>query len=800
MCDQIKNRPLPPIPSIAEANLRTRGVPPQIPPRRIDYENSKRLSQQNAVVGSSVSSKSVQNIPLYFQESTSEMNGITSSIANSSNAILPDTLHNIYEGTPVRSSVIDLLSAVTEDSFTRESTFDATFDDTMDRNRMKRLSTSPANAVDELLQNEQKYIDNLMNGILNFIPLLYHMNLPAGLCGQRNNLFGNIEEIHELHQDEFIPALGRCYQNVEQIAECFIHFIETDKLYCYVKYALNRRKAGIIFERHRDYFSSNQHEVNSFLLQPIQRLPHYKLFLEKFLKETTKFGNTGTSVSIRKAQDKLSDLMDLVNAAVSISDIPQCASEFSAIAAFPMTTLGFNRDNDLACTLILKPKGNKIVSRNNPIDLFAQGKFVQIIETEIYDESRYRKYRSKFFVFEKLLIYTEIAKDKFSYRGHYYDSEINCWEDSRKLHLFCLHRGTQEIHMDLNQSLANTVRAIRKRAIAQFFNEPQLIDFDAVIEPHSSRTSVGSDINLDNGITSLINSQISYIQVFRANFEFYFEFHQQEQDSQFSKFKDTCIQMDRLHHRVLQDLSINVGNILEICTIFLQYVKTEFPPVYGDYLQLICNVAKYCLNRTGSNDSNAYLVSTIDDFLYLCIERLQAFAHFFATLTDNLSKMITINASFDRSLYHQLAVAQVELDTYAQNVNENYRLLRLDDGAIECGLVVSSMRAKVRSVTREFNSCRIFICERGVICVACSKENQFTKRNDNFESILFCDKFADMAQPMRLRKSDKHNDAVCFTIGSVKYKIKFQTSQTRDTFYMKYARQKCMLLKNKTIA
>lgn len=105
MCDQIKNRPLPPIPSLAKANLRTRGVPPQIPPRRIDYENSKRLSQQNAVVGSSVSSKSVQNIPLHFQESTSEMNDITSSIANSSNAILPDTLHNIYEGTPVRYSM-----------------------------------------------------------------------------------------------------------------------------------------------------------------------------------------------------------------------------------------------------------------------------------------------------------------------------------------------------------------------------------------------------------------------------------------------------------------------------------------------------------------------------------------------------------------------------------------------------------------------------------------------------------------------------------------------------------------------
>lgn len=126
------------------------------------------------------------------------------------------------------------------------------------RSSSKRSSTAPENAVDELIQNEQKYIDSLMNGILNFIPLIYHMNLPGGLRGQRNNLFGNVEEIHELHQDDFLPALRRCYQNVEKIAQCFIHYVETEKFYCYVKYALNRRKSDTIFERHRDYFSVTQ--------------------------------------------------------------------------------------------------------------------------------------------------------------------------------------------------------------------------------------------------------------------------------------------------------------------------------------------------------------------------------------------------------------------------------------------------------------------------------------------------------------------------------------------------------------
>lgn len=48
--------------------------------------------------------------------------------------------------------------------------------------------------------------------------------------------------------------------------------------------------------------------------------------------------------------------------------------------------------------------------------------------------------------------------------------------------------------MRFNKSLANTVKAIRQRAISQFFNEPQLIDFEAAVEPQTAEASVTSDL------------------------------------------------------------------------------------------------------------------------------------------------------------------------------------------------------------------------------------------------------------------------------------------------------------------
>ncbi|XP_065074380.1 uncharacterized protein LOC135698374 [Ochlerotatus camptorhynchus] len=797
---------LPPLPPRPVSTRIYSSTPPPIPPRRIDYANSDIVRQKSSP-GSIVRPNSVRDLVKQFQVFTHSAEEPTSSYSNCTRkAPSTEGFEHIYEEIPIRSSTSGSYSEEA-DGYWSDSTFDTDSEEEtvpsiphivqeikpyVDRN-----NKPPENASDELRQNEQKYIDNLLHGILNYIPLLYQLNLPEGLSGQRNNLFGNIEEIHELHQDDFLPALQRCHRNVDQIAECIIHFIDTKKFYCYMKYAMNRRKANMIFELHRDFFSSIQHDLNSFLLQPIQRLPRYKLFLDKFLKETMDFGESHYTASrissIHKAQERLSDLVDLLNAAVSISDIPQCANEFF-VSSSSRSISGFNLQNDLPSTLILKPKGNKILSRNNPIDLFSQGEFQRILETEIHDESRYRRYKARFFVFEKLIIYTEIVKDSLQYRGHYFDSEINYWEDSKKLHLFCIHRGTQEIQMRFNKTLADTVKTIRQKAISQFFNEPQLIDFNGSDLMPIHETALHYDLDFNKNIRALISSQIRFVQILRANSVFYLFNHVDDQATQLETFRQVFLKMLHLHNdRIIMDLSLNGLNIEAICTMFLQYVKTDFPPIYCEYLTNSNSAAKNILNRPTSANSSSFLVPTVDDFILLCIERLEEFAHFFGTLTADLSDKSTRNLPIDKSLFHQLAIVQVEVEKFSQSVSDNHKLFCLDDGVIGCGLVVDSERAKVKSDVLEASNCKIFICERAAICVSYSVEKRCSKHIEHLDCIVFFDRFSGRGQPMRLRKSKKSDGKVCFTIGGTKYKVRFQSSLVKDRFYAKYVQQYVLL-------
>nr|XP_029713467.1 uncharacterized protein LOC109431537 isoform X2 [Aedes albopictus] len=701
-------------------------------------------------------------------------------------------LEHIYDEVTIRSGTSSSCSAETEEQWSDFSSdsdeyYDTVSSDVVNRTgirvKYERNESQLPNAVAELLEKEQNYVDGLTNGISNYIPLLERAILPEGLRGQRNNLFANIEEMHKFHQDELLPALQSCNENVEQIAECFIRFIDSDKFYCYVKYAMNRRKADTIFERHREYFKQNQWEMNSFLLLPIQQLPRYKLFMEKFIRETLKlkydFNTASNTSSIHKAHEMISQVNELINAAASISHIPECESEFTATSSFSQSYSGFKRENDHACVLILKPECNKQSSRNNPIDLFAQGKFTQVLETDIFDATRHRSYKARFFFFEKLFIYTEIVKDSCSYRGHYYDSEIKLWENHKKLHLFCLQQGTQEIQMRYNKSIEDAVTAIRQRVTPHFSTESEIVKLSKPVE-----AMIHPELDMESSITKMITSQIKFVKTFRENFEFYSEIEANLQGSQHRKFGEICLNMQQQHERILADLTSNVNNISEICTMFLQYV--DFPSVYGEYLKIVGYAGKLIKTRIVPNIVN---ILTINDFLYLCIERLEDFTFFFTTMTENLSDMSIRNVPFEKAVYQQLAVVLVQLEKFSQRVGDNFRLQCLDDGVANCGLALATEQVKIKSDQLQIINCRIFICERAVVCVACSFESRLTKRIERFDKVVFIDRFFGRAQPMSLRKSKKDRDMVYFSIESTMYKVIFKNNQTRDKFHANYVEQ-----------
>lgn len=92
---------------------------------------------------------------------------------------------------------------------------------------------------------------------------------------------------------------------------------------------------------HRGYFKEIQNEigdklgVNSFLVQPIQRLPKYKLLLGQLISELGKrLEDDGVKQQIAAcclAEKRLQRLLDTVNGSMNINDIVDChdVSEWS---------------------------------------------------------------------------------------------------------------------------------------------------------------------------------------------------------------------------------------------------------------------------------------------------------------------------------------------------------------------------------------------------------------------------------------------------------------------------------------
>lgn len=106
--------------------------------------------------------------------------------------------------------------------------------------------------------------------------------------------------------------------------------------YIYILYAINHQKSEKVCIDHRPYFKQIQNEigdklgVNSFLVQPIQRLPKYKLLLGQLFSELGKrFGVHDDSIKNELgacclAEKRIQRLLDTLNGSMNINDIVEC--------------------------------------------------------------------------------------------------------------------------------------------------------------------------------------------------------------------------------------------------------------------------------------------------------------------------------------------------------------------------------------------------------------------------------------------------------------------------------------------
>ncbi|XP_055532639.1 uncharacterized protein LOC129722860 isoform X2 [Wyeomyia smithii] len=297
--------------------------------------------------------------------------------------------------------------------------------------------------IEELLDTERNYINTLEKGIATYIKNLFNkLPIPKELVNMKYHLFGNIEYIHQFHKCVLLPKLCACGEDAGQIGDVFSKYLENDSFYGYVLYSLYHPKSQRLCEQFARFFEDHQNSsgdrlgVKSFILQPIQRLPRYKMLLASIAKslravEPSMAEDTASPYQlVCKAESLMEQFINTMNESMQVNDIVECErtddEEIEMGFGVPKPATVLREQNSENQILFLYPKDHDNPERNKPINILHQGKFKKVFPVFLHDLRQARQYPGKLFLFERCIIYTEQTKHKIlSYRGHFDQQEVS---------------------------------------------------------------------------------------------------------------------------------------------------------------------------------------------------------------------------------------------------------------------------------------------------------------------------------------------------------------------------------------
>ncbi|XP_035785573.1 uncharacterized protein LOC118463229 isoform X2 [Anopheles albimanus] len=377
--------------------------------------------------------------------------------------------------------------------------------------------------IDELLETERNYINTLQKGIATYVEAVFNDQTPPPpeLSGKKYHLFGNLEYIYRFHRNAFLPKLLTTGNDVERIADVFIHFLENDSFYGYILYSMYHPKSQRVCEQHISFFDRHQQThgdklgVKSLILQPIQRLPRYQLMLASIFKLLIKKpGAISRNTQLHKvcvAEKRLQTLIGIMNESVTINDILQCEKaeddEVELGFGVPKPAIVLKNQNHDNQVLFLYPKDNELVDRNKPINILHLGKFRSVYPVFINDLRLKRQYQGRLFVFERCVIYTEQLEQKcLTYRGHYSHQEIE-YDFSNRQILRLSSRRHERLDIEVKINIQNP-------------GKTHLVDIMATLKAIIDRREQRESFALDNGevLAALRHTFASRNDSYRSSF------------------------------------------------------------------------------------------------------------------------------------------------------------------------------------------------------------------------------------------------------------------------------------------
>ncbi|XP_049869081.1 FYVE, RhoGEF and PH domain-containing protein 3-like isoform X1 [Pectinophora gossypiella] len=272
--------------------------------------------------------------------------------------------------------------------------------------------------VNELLHTENVYVERLRHVIENYIPEMSREDIPPSLRGCKPDIFANIERIHRFHADEFLPAMRDCENDLRKLGQCFRRYEQRFNMY--VMYSRNNKRATRLVFEHKQFFQEKQLELgdrldlSSYLLEPVQRIPRYKLFLDDLVKTYLNYENERCESDSRIS--KLSvDSDETGGSNGESSDNDETPLESLKLAKTMVECVLTAVDGIMALENI----------RDCPpqLNLLNQGRLLRQNEFFAMDPTRRRRQLMRIFLFDKLVLITVVYKKQltvefFIYKDH----------------------------------------------------------------------------------------------------------------------------------------------------------------------------------------------------------------------------------------------------------------------------------------------------------------------------------------------------------------------------------------------
>uniref|UniRef100_A0A2K6UGZ4 Pleckstrin homology and RhoGEF domain containing G4B n=1 Tax=Saimiri boliviensis boliviensis TaxID=39432 RepID=A0A2K6UGZ4_SAIBB len=162
----------------------------------------------------------------------------------------------------------------------------------------------------EMIATEREYVRCLAYVIDNYFPEMERTDLPRGLRGKHDVIFGNLEKLHDFHQQHFLRELERCGHCPLAVGRSFLRHEEQFGMYA--TYSKNKPRSDALLSSHGNaFFKDKQRELGdktdlaSCLLRPVQRVAKYVLLLQDLLKEAGRGPGHGQELDELRAAEAM---------------------------------------------------------------------------------------------------------------------------------------------------------------------------------------------------------------------------------------------------------------------------------------------------------------------------------------------------------------------------------------------------------------------------------------------------------------------------------------------------------------